>query len=68
MNRKKIKFTSEDLRRLADIMDNNTKYDNMCGVAYLSIKEYPNGRQYAEFEQPCSYADCNSSYYRFEEK
>lgn len=62
-----IRFTSEDLRRLADAIDNREKYDNMCGVVYLSIEEYPNGRRFAEFEQPCAYAECNSYFYRFKE-
>jgi len=39
----------------------------MCGAVYLSIKEHPNGRKFAEFEQPCAYAECNSNFYRFEE-
>lgn len=62
-----IRFTSEDLHRLADAIDNREKYENMCGVVYLSIKERPNGRRFAEFEQPCAYAECNSNFYRFEE-
>lgn len=63
-----IKMTVEDLRHLADMVENREKYGNMCGVVYLTIKQHPNGRKYAEFEQPCGYAECNSNYYRFEEK
>lgn len=55
-----IRLTSEDLRRLADAIENREKYDNMCGVVYLSMKKHPNGAQFAEFEQPCHYAECNS--------
>lgn len=62
-----VRFTSEDLRRLADAIDNREKYGNMCGVVYLSIKEHSNRRKFAEFEQPCAYAECNSNFYRFEE-
>lgn len=62
-----IKFTSKDLRRLADAIDNREKYDNMKGVVYLTIKAYPNGRKFAEFEQPCVYAECSSNFYRFKE-
>lgn len=61
-----IRLTSEDLRRLADAIDNREKYGNMCGVVYLTIKEHPNRRKFAEFEQPCAYAECNSNFYRFE--
>lgn len=62
-----IRFTSEDLRRLADRIDNGEKYGSMCGVVYLTVEEHPNGRRFAEFEQPCQYAECNSTFYRFEE-
>ena len=62
-----IKLTSEDLRRLADQIDNREKYGNMCGVVYLSIKEHPNGRRFAEFEQPSSFPECGGTFYRFEE-
>lgn len=33
-----IKMTVEDLRRLADMVENREKYGNMCGVVYLTIK------------------------------
>ena len=62
-----IRFTSDDLRRIADAIDNGEKYGNMCGVVYLNIKEYPNGQKFAEFEQPCQYAECNSTFYRIKE-
>ncbi|SCJ25353.1 Uncharacterised protein [uncultured Ruminococcus sp.] len=62
-----VRFTSEDLRRLADAIDNREKYGNMRGVVFLSMKKHPNGRELAEFEQPCSYAERNSNFYRFEE-
>lgn len=62
-----IRFTSEDLRRLADSIDNREKFGNMCGVVYLTIEQHPNGRKFAQFEQPCGYAECNSTIYTFEE-
>lgn len=63
-----IKMTSEELRRLADMVENREKYGNMCGVVYVTIKRHPNGREYLEFEQPCGYAECNSNCYRYESK
>lgn len=63
-----VKMTAEDLRRLADIVENREKYGNMCGVVYVTIKHHPNGREFLEFEQPCSYAECNSNFYRYENK
>lgn len=62
-----IKITSDDLRRIADAMDNAEKYNNMCGIAYIEIIENCNGKKTLQFEQPCQYADCNSVYYRIKE-
>lgn len=62
-----VRFTSEDLRRLADAIDNREKYGNMCGVVYLRLGRHPSGRGFAGFEQPCAYAECYSNFYRFEE-
>lgn len=53
-----VRFTSGDLRRLADAIDNREKYGNMCGVVYLRMKKHPNGKEFAE---------CYSNFYRFEE-
>lgn len=61
-----IKLTADDLRRLADRVENREKYGNMRGVVYATIKRHPNGREFLEFEQPCQYAECNSNYYRYE--
>lgn len=63
-----IRMTAEELRSLADKIENQEKYGNMCGVVYVTIKHHPNGREFLEFEQPCSYADCNSNYYRYDSK
>lgn len=63
-----IRLTSDDLRKLADMIENREKYDNMCGIVYASIDENCSGRKTLQFEQPCYYAECNSYYYRFEEK
>lgn len=63
-----IRMTAEELRSLADKIENQEKYGNMCGVVYVTIKHHFNGREFLEFEQPCSYADCNSNYYRYDSK
>ena len=60
-----VRMTADDLRRLADMVENRERYNNMCGVVYASIKYHPNGLEFLEFEQPCSYAECDSSYYRY---
>lgn len=63
-----IRMTAEELRSLADKIENREQYGNMCGVVHVTIKHHPNGREFLEFEQPCSYADCNSNYYRYDSK
>lgn len=63
-----IRMTAEELRSLADKIENREQYGNMCGVVYVTIKHHPNGREFLEFEQPCSYADCNSNFYRYDSK
>ena len=63
-----LKFTSEELRKLADIIDNEHKYHNKRGYVILTIKEYPSGKKYAEFEQPSDYAECSSAYHTYNEK
>lgn len=61
-----IRMTVEDLRHLADKIENRQKYGNMYGEVYVTMNHHPNGREYLKFEQPCYYADCNSSYYVYE--
>lgn len=63
-----IRLTSDDLRQIADMIDTREKYDNMCGIVYVTINENWAGRKTLQFEQPCSYSECNSYYYRFVEK
>lgn len=62
-----IKFTPDMLRRLADDIEKNNKYHNKRGYVELTIKEHPSGKQYAEFEQPCIYAECFGTFYRYED-
>lgn len=59
-----VKITPEYLRWLADTIEQKEKYGCMCGCVYLTMHKYPSGKEYAEFEQPCGYAECTSSYYR----
>lgn len=59
---------SERYNYLEAVTDDVREYDNMCGVVYASIKHHPNGREFLEFEQPCSYSECSSNYYRYEGK
>lgn len=49
-----IRMTADDLRRLADQIENREKYGSMCGVVYASIQHHPNGREYLQFEQLAS--------------
>lgn len=62
-----LKFTPEMLRKLADDIERNKKYHNMCGYVQLTVMEKPNGKRTAQFEQPCMYAECFSTYYRYED-
>lgn len=62
-----IKFTPEMLRQLADDIERNKKYRNKCGYVNLTIEEKPNGKHTAQFEQPSVYAECFSTFFRYEE-
>ena len=59
-------MTAQELRELADRIDNTEQYH--CGQGYVavSIGKHPNGREYIEFEQPSIYAECNGRYYRYD--
>ena len=63
-----IKLTADQLRELADRIDNESKYHNMCGYVIATIERHPNGREYLQFEQPCGYAECFSTYYTYDSK
>lgn len=61
-----VKMTLEQLRRLVETLESQEKYSSMLGMVYVSMKQHPNGREFLEFEQPCGYSDCSSSYHRYE--
>lgn len=63
-----IKITAEELRILADMIEQREKYDCMCGTVYLTLETNAAGKKVATFEQPCQYKECNSYFYRFSEK
>lgn len=63
-----ITMTAKQLRDLADRVDNEVKHGNGAGFVSVSIKGWPNGRKYLEFEQPCVYAECFSTFYRYDEE
>lgn len=61
-----IRISVDQLREMVERMENEQRYHNMCGIVYATIQHHPNGNPILEFEQPCSYADCNSTFYRFD--
>jgi hypothetical protein len=62
---KEVKITLEHLERLLKQAKNEAEYSDMRKALYVSIKELPNGDTELQFEQPCQYAECNSTYYRY---
>ena len=66
--REYFRISVEELRRMVDMIENQQKYHSMTGVAYVSVKHHPNGRPILEFEQTCGYAECSSTFYRFDQK
>jgi hypothetical protein len=63
---KQVSLTLEQIERLAQEIKNHRDYG--CGEprVLVSIDEHPNGRPFVQFEQPCEYSECNSTYYRYE--
>lgn len=62
----KNRLTLEQLKLLVNRLENRTKHGDMQPVVTVSIGKHPNGSEYLEFEQPCYYAECNSTYYRYD--
>lgn len=58
-----IKLTIEQLEKMLKMAKNQAEYHNMRSVFLVSISELPTGDPELEFEQPCSYAECNSTCY-----
>ena len=63
---KGIKITIEELERMVERLKNKAEYGNMESYVIVTEEQHPNGRKYIQFEQPCYYAECNSSYERFD--
>lgn len=61
----KVKLTLEQLENLLEAAKNEAEYHDMRDVLFVSINQLPNGKQELEFEQPCQWTECNSSYHRF---
>jgi hypothetical protein len=59
-----LMFTPEELRRLADQIENEHKYYNGENYVLLTVEKLLSGADQAEFEQPCIYRECSSRYYR----
>jgi len=66
MDKKVIRMTAQELRELADKIDNTKKYHCGSGYVIIDVGTHPNGRRFAEFEQPSIYAECNGTYYRYD--
>lgn len=62
-----IKMSIEQLKELVERLENRRDYGSMTNKVIITINKHPNGREYLEFEQPCTYPDCNSTYHRYEE-
>jgi hypothetical protein len=63
---KGIKITIEELERMVERLKNKAEHGNMESYVIVTEEQHPNGRKYIQFEQPCYYAECNSSYERFD--
>jgi transcriptional antiterminator len=63
---KGIKITIAELERMVERLKNKALYDNMKFHVIVTEKQHTNGRKYIQFEQPCYFAECNSSYEIFD--
>ena len=63
---KGVKITIEQLERMVERLKNKVDYSSMKTYVIVTEGQHPNGIKYIQFEQPCCYADCNSSYERFD--
>ena len=64
---KGIKITLEELERMIERLKKEAEHGDMESYVIVTEEQHPNGRKYIQFEQPCCYAECNSSYERFAE-
>ena len=58
----KIRMTVEQLEDMLKFMKDEIRYDSMTAEIIITMEHHPNGRAYLQFEQPCAYHECNSSY------
>jgi hypothetical protein len=63
---KGVKITIEQLERMVERLKIKAVYCYMESYVIVTEAQHPNGRKYIQFEQPCCYAECNSSYDRFD--
>ena len=61
-----LQITIDELERMVERLKNKAEYGNMKSYVIVTEEQYPNGSKYLQFEQPCYYAECNSSYERFD--
>ena len=58
-----IKITIDQLEDMVNYLKRNVEYNNMMPYVIVSIDKMSNGKEAIEFEQPCYYAECFSSYW-----
>lgn len=61
----KVKLTLQQLEKLLEMAKNQAEFHDMRSSLLVAIDEMPNGEQFLEFEQPCQWPECNSTYYRY---
>jgi hypothetical protein len=61
-----VKITIEELEILVKRLRREVEHGSMKPYVMVTAGKHPNGREYIQFEQPCYYAECNSSYKRFD--
>jgi hypothetical protein len=61
-----VKMSIEQLEQLVSFLKNRQEHGNMKPFVLVGMSKHPNGSAFVEFEQPCEYHDCNSSYHRYD--
>lgn len=62
-----FKFSIGELEQLITTLKTNVNHRSACSAIYISVIELPDGSHEIQFEQPCCYSECTSSYYRYHE-
>lgn len=60
------KLNLGQLRHAVGQMKYQIQHGSKRDVLYVTVRQHPNGNKFIEFEQPSHYAECNSTYYRFD--